>query len=358
MKAWRVESHGGIEVLQQKEIPTPVAGPGEARILVQAVSLNHMDLWVRKGVPGHRFPLPLTPGCDVAGRIESLGALTPTAQAALEARGLKIGGDVVMSAGVSCGACAACLGGRDFLCRAYGILGESRDGGLAEFMTVPIANLIPKPPTLTPEQAACLPVAFLTAWSMLVTKAQILPGQTLLALAGGSGVSIAALQIAKLLGATVVAAASTAEKRQKLLALGADHAIELKPGTFREGLKPVLTALGRKGFDIVLDHVGKETFSESLRALDWGGKLVTCGATSGGDAQVDLKLVFFKNLSILGTTMGSRADLFRIIELAGQGRLKAVIAQNFSWEELPQAHQALESRTLFGKAVLSRKAVG
>ncbi len=322
----------------------------EVRVRVEAVGLNHLDLWVRKGVPGHQFPLPLIPGCDVAGVIESLG---PGAESALASEGLKAGSPVVLNPGVSCGRCEQCLSGIDPLCRHYGILGEHRDGGCAELIVVPAANVIARPSSLSAVQAAALPIPFLTAWTMLTRKAETRPGDLVLIQAGGSGVSIAAIQIAKLLGATVVTTVGADDKVAKAKALGADHVIQYRAVPFRDEARKIAKGLGRAGYDIVVDHVGQDTLADSMKCLTWGGKLVTCGATSGGDAKLDLKAVFFKNLSILGSTMGSKGDFIRILKLVSEGKLKPVVDSTFALKDLRLAHEKLESRAAFGKIVVT-----
>lgn len=349
MKAWRIDRHGGPEVLIQKDLPLPSPGPMEVRLRVEAVGLNHLDLWVRKGVSGHKFPLPLTPGCDIVGVVDLFG---PGAEIALASDRIEQGSSVIVNPGTSCGRCEACLGGFDPLCPSYGILGETRDGGCAEYVVVPAANLIARPVALPPLEAASLPIAYLTAWTLLVRKAEIQPGQTILIHAGGSGVSIAAIQIAKMFGATVLTTVGSDEKMKKASELGADHVIHYRRGPFREEAKRIFSSMGKRGCEIVLDHVGSDTFNESLKCLTRGGKLVTCGATSGSKVEIDLKAVFFKNISILGTTMGSKADLIRIVQLVSQGKLNTVLDSVFPMDRLPDAFERLEQRSAFGKIVI------
>jgi NADPH:quinone reductase-like Zn-dependent oxidoreductase len=348
--AWRVSRHGGIDALESIDVATPLPGPMQVRVRVEAVGLNHLDLWVRKGVEGHKFPLPLIPGCDVAGVIDAFGE---GADQALAAESLKQGSAVVLNSGVSCGRCEQCLSGSDPLCRQYGILGEHRDGGCAEYIVVPCANVIARPASLTAVQAAALPIPFLTAWTMLVNKAQIRAGDLVLVQAGGSGVSIAAIQIAKLLGATVVTTVGADDKIAKAKTLGADHAIQYKKTPFRDEAKKIARSFGRSGYDIVIDHVGAETFSDSVKSLTWGGKLVTCGATSGSAVEVDLKAIFFKNISIMGSTMGSKGDFLRLVRLVAEGKLKPVVDSTFAMKDLRAAHAKLESREAFGKIVMT-----
>lgn len=351
MKAWVVEKHGGPEVIKRIDTPHPVPGPMEALIQVEAVGLNHLDLWLRNGVPGHQFHLPMTPGGDITGKIVSFGPGAQKVAAQLNAQ-LQEGAPVILNAGTSCGACEACLGGFDPLCRHYGILGETRNGGCADQIVVPVTNLIPRPATLSATDGAALAIPFLTAWTMLHRKTQLRPGETVLIQAGASGVSVAAIQMAKLIGATVITTVGSDEKAQKAKNLGADFVINYKASVFKEEMKKVLSSLGKKGCEVVLDHVGADTFSDSLKSLAWGGRLATCGATSGGAVSIDLKQVFFKNISIFGTTMGSKADLIRIVQLVGEGKLKPVVDQIFPMADLPKAIQRLESRQAFGKVIL------
>jgi NADPH:quinone reductase-like Zn-dependent oxidoreductase len=352
MKAWLVEKHGGPEVLKRVDMTDPGVGPMEALVQVEAVGLNHLDLWLRKGVPGHKFHLPMVPGGDISGKIVAFG---PGISGAKDpATGLSVGEPVILNSGISCGRCEACLGGFDPLCRQYGILGETRNGGCADLIVVPVANLIPRPSSVSAIDGAALAIPFLTAWTMIHRKAKLRSGETILIQAGASGVSVAAIQMAKLIGATVITTVGSDEKAAKAKTLGADFAINYRKAPFREELKSILAKLGKKGCEVVLDHVGADTFGDSLKSLAWGGRLATCGATSGGPVSIDLKQIFFKNISILGTTMGSKADLIRIVQLVGEGKLKAIIDQVFPMAELPKAFEHLESRQAFGKIVLTQ----
>lgn len=352
MKAWQIQKHGGPEVLKSIEIAEPTPGPHEVLIRVEAVGLNHLDLWVRNGVPGHKFPLPLIPGCDISGVIEKWG---PGSEAALQSEGLEIGSPVVINPGISCGRCEACLGGFDPLCKTYGILGETQNGGCAEKVVVPIANVIARPLKVSPLEAASLPIPFLTAWTMLARKAKVQPGEVVLIQAGGSGVSVAAIQMAKMLGATVITTVGSEKKVEPAHRLGVDHVIQYKKTPFREEVRKILKSLNKKGCEVVLDHIGADTFSDSLKCLSWGGRLVTCGASSGAKVEIDLKPIFFKNISIFGSTMGSKADFIRILDWVATGKLKPVVDSVFSLSELPKAFAKLESRDIFGKVILETK---
>jgi NADPH:quinone reductase-like Zn-dependent oxidoreductase len=350
MNAWQIQTHGGLDQLKLVELPDPIPGPGQVRVRVQSVGLNHLDLWVRKGVPGHKFPLPLIPGCDISGSVDSYGPLNHDQEKTV----LPVGAPVIVSPGISCGVCEHCLGGFDPLCRGYELLGETIDGGCADYVVVPIANLILRPASLSASQAAALQIAFLTAWTMVQRKARVQPGELVLIQAGGSGVSVAAIQICKMIGAQVITTVGSDDKKAHALSLGADHVINYKTHGFRDEVKKIAASYGKKGCEVVIDHVGTDTLPESLKCLTWGGRLTLCGATTGSDLQLDLKQVFFKNLSILGTTMGSKADLIEIVKLAGLGKLKPVIDSEFMMTDLPKAHAKLESRTVFGKVIVKQ----
>ena len=340
MRAVVVREHGGPETLQISDVPEPEARAGEAVVAVRAVALNHLDVWVRRGVPGHKFPLPLIAGAEVAGVIASIGENTA---------GWKAGDEVLVAPGVSCGVCIACLGGNDPLCPAFGIFGETRNGGCAERIVVPIRNLLRKPSRLSFEEAAALPLDMLTAWHMLVARAQLRPGEIVLVQAGGSGVGSAGIQIAKLWGATVYATAGTDDKCERARDLGADVTINYRDKDF---LGEVRALTGKRGVDVVFEHVGGETFEKSLRALAKGGRLVTCGSTSGGDATINIRLVFFKLLSILGSTMGSIAELHEILRHVEAGKLRPVVDRVMPLDAIAEAHRVLEERRAFGKIVL------
>jgi len=310
-------------------------------VRVRAVGLNHLDLWVRKGVPGHTFPLPIVPGCDVAGVIDAVGPGVV---------GVAAGDEVVVAPGISCGRCPSCRAGEDALCRSYGILGESQDGGCQEQLVVQDVGVFPKPPSLDWTEAAAVPLTFLTAWHMLSARARVQAGDKVLVHAAGSGVSTAAIQIAKLLGARVITTAGTDEKCAGAIALGADEAVNYRSEDFVAAARRFS---GNRGVDVVVDHVGADTFERSLRCLARGGRYVTCGATSGYEMKTDFRPVFFKSLSILGSTMGGAHELARVLGLVAAGRLRPVVNRVFSLAEVADAHRYLETRTAFGKIVLT-----
>ncbi len=341
MRAVVVREHGGPEALILEDRPVPEPGPGEARVRVEAVALNHLDIWVRRGVPGHPFPLPIVPGCDIAGTVDLLGPGASTA--------LRPGDPVLVAPGISCGSCAQCSHGDDHLCRRYGILGETRDGGCAGFAVVPAVNLLPAPAGLPLERAAALPLVFLTAWHMLVHRARVQPGEEVLIHAGGSGVSSAAIQIARLLGARVYTTVGSDGKAAKARDLGADAVINYRTTDFPAEIRRLT---GKRGVDVVVDHVGPDTWEGSVRSLAKGGRLVTCGSTSGFEVRTDQRFIFFKNISVLGSTMGSRGELHDILRLVAQGRLHPVVDAVLPMAEVAEAHRRLEARDVFGKLVL------
>ncbi len=341
MRALRIREHGGFDRLLFEEIPVPEPGPGEVRVRVRASGINHLDLWVRRGVPGHAFPLPITPGCDAAGTVDRTGP---------GVRGWKEGDAVVVAPGLSCGSCSPCLSGQDQLCREYGILGETRDGAHAPFVVVPARNLMARPSNLDDAQAGCFALTFLTAWHMLFARAGLRAGETILIHAAGSGVSSAAIQMARLAGAHIIATAGTPEKLTRASALGATDVINYQESDFS---KEVRRLAGRRGVDVVFDHVGSATFGPSLRLLAKGGRYVFCGATSGFDLAADFRPIFFKNLSILGSTMGSQGELRQVRDLVEAGHLLPVVDRVLPLEQAGEAHRLLEERRVFGKVVLT-----
>lgn len=340
MFGFRVEKHGGPEVLQWKQLPDPAAKPGQVLLKVAAVGVNHLDVWVRKGVPGHVFPLPLIPGSDIVGTVVDEG---PGVDHVDRSR------RYFVAPGYSCGRCESCLAGEHQLCRRFGIFGESCDGGYAELVAVPAVNLIPAPSFLSDAEVASFPLAFLTAWHMLVARARIRPGMWVLVHAASSGVSGAAIRIARLFGASTIATASTPEKMEYARQIGTDFVIDY---TRQDFLKEVRRITSREGVHVVVDHVGRTTWQQNLGCLRKGGTLVFCGATSGALVETDLKLVFFKNISLLGSTMGSLGEMLEIARLFDSRRLMPLPLRSMPVVEAPEAHALLEERKAMGKLVL------
>src|SRR6185437_10359151 len=341
MKAVIFEQHGGPEVLKFTDVPDPKIKPNEVLVEVRACALNHLDVWVRNGLPGIKIPLPHIPGDDIDGVVRDVGELVTWANA---------GDEVMIQPGVACGHCAECLAGRDNMCDDYDIIGYRRDGGYAEFVAVPGVNVIPKPKNLSWPEAAALPLVTLTAWHMLVTRANIQPGEDVLIHAAGSGVGSVGIQIAKLRGARVLTTASSDEKLAKARELGADETINY---TRDDWPKEVKRLTNGRGVDVVFEHTGAATWPGSILSLKKGGRLVTCGATSGFDAKTDLRHVFYRHLTILGSMMGSKADLLAAMKFIESGQIRAVVDRTLPLSDARKAHKLIEDRAQFGKLVLT-----
>ncbi len=338
MKAVRFHAHGGPGVLQHEEVPEPIPGPGEALVRVRACALNHLDLWQRRGMERVKIQFPHISGADVAGEVVS----SPDGEFAAGRR-------VMLQPGISCGRCVACLDGRDNECPTYDVLGYRSDGGYAEYVKVPVQNLIAIPDAIGFVEAAAFPLAFLTAWHMLVTRARLRAGEDVLVLGAGSGVGQAAIQIAWRHGARVFATAGTDEKLASARQLGAyevvNHTTDDVPKRIRE-------FTDGRGVDIVFEHVGTATWERSLKCLVRGGRLVTCGATTGHEARIDLRFLFGRQLSLLGSYMGRKGELLRAAPFFFAGELRSVVDRTYPLAEAAQAHRRLEAREQFGKIVL------
>jgi NADPH:quinone reductase-like Zn-dependent oxidoreductase len=339
MKAVRFYQHGGPEVLRYEEVPPPEISAGEALVRVRACALNHLDLWARQGLRRVHIPLPHISGSDVAGVVE-----------ACDTSGVVIGQRVMLQPGVSCGRCVACLSGRDNECASYEVLGyRNHPGGYAELVKVPVQNLIPIPDEVDFVRAAAFPLTFLTAWRMLVTRARIARGDDVLVLSAGSGVGQAAIQIARWHGARVFATAGSAGKLASARSLGADEVINHYEEDIAEEIKRLTN---RRGVDVVIEHVGEATWPKSVRSLARGGRLVTCGATTGGQGSLDLLVLFSKQLTIMGSYMGTKGELLRAAELFFAGHLRPIVDRVFPLQEAASAHRHLEESAQFGKIVL------
>jgi NADPH:quinone reductase-like Zn-dependent oxidoreductase len=340
MKAVVFERFGGPEVLELREVPEPSPKPDEVLVEVKACGINHLDLWVRQGLRGLDIEMPHILGNDVVGVAREVGAVV---------RHVKPGDRVLVCPTLSCGACAQCHAGDDNLCRQYDVIGRRRNGGYAERVAVPGVNCLPYPENLDWTDAAAVPLVFLTAWHMLVGRAAIKPGEDCLVIGGGSGVGSAAIQIARMLGARVIATAGGAAKLDRLRALGAhevvDHASEDIPARVRD-----LTA--KKGVEVVFEHVGGAVFEQAVGTLARNGRLVTCGATTGGKVNLDLNLLFGKHLALFGSWMGRRAELVEVLRFIGDGRLMPVVDSVLPLAEARRAHERIEAREHFGKVVL------
>jgi NADPH:quinone reductase-like Zn-dependent oxidoreductase len=341
VKAVLIRRHGDIEVLEIADLPRPKVDFGQVLLRVKAAGMNHLDTWVRRGLPGMALPLPMIPGADAAGVIEEVGPGVV---------GWKTGDRAFVSPGFSCGRCIECDSGWEPLCKDYGLIGEHRSGTQAEFVALPEANVMPLPDGLSFEEGAAFPLVFLTAWHMLIGRARVRVGEDVLVHAGGGGVGTAAIQIARLHGARVITTVGSDQKIPHVKTLGADEAINYRKADF---LDAVRRWTGRRGVDVVIENVGQETWEKSLKALARGGRMVTCGATSGYQGSTDIRYVFSKGLSILGSTMGSRAELSRLARFVGERRLKPVIDRVLPLEKVADGHRAMAERSLFGKIILT-----
>jgi len=341
MKAIVFHQHGDPSVLHYTDVNEPHLRHNEVLVKVHACALNHLDLWVRRGLPGVPIPLPHIPGSDIAGEVVKVGPDVHT---------VHIGQKVLLAPGVTCGKCPACLGGRDNLCRDYTNLGYMIDGGCAEYVRCPDVNCMPYPENLDWVHAAAIPLVFLTAWHMLVNRAQLRPGDTALIIGAGSGVGSAAIQIAKYFGAYVISTAGSDEKLAKAKEIGADDVIHHK---IMHISKEVRRLTNNRGVDVVFEHVGVATWDESVKSLALGGRLVTCGCTTGYDAKLDLRFLFSRQLSIVGSYMGSKDELRTVLRLAALGRLTPVVDKVWPLHECIAAHTYLEKGKQFGKIVLT-----
>lgn len=326
----RIEQHGGAEALKAVTLDPEPASPGQVRVRVTHVGLNHLDVWVRRGVPGHRFPLPLIPGSDIAGVREDTGEAV-----------------VVFPAQVDLTDGPA-LAGRPDLSRTYRIRGEGTDGGCREALWVHPHELLPIG-RLEPAQAASMPLSLLTAWHMLIGRAGLQPGDRVLVHGGAGGVGSLAIQVAVAAGARVVATASAPDKRALCAQLGAEEVY-----AYDEVLDGVKRWTDRQGVDVVVDHVGEATWDLSMRAVRWGGTVVTCGATTGHEVTLNLRILFFKQLSLLGSTMGTHDELRRAWELVQAGRIRPVVDEVGSMRRLYDAQRLLEERKVRGKVVVAQ----
>ncbi len=341
MKAVLLPRYGGPEVLEfVADHPEPVPGPDEVLVHVHAASLNHLDLTVRKGLPTLKLTLPHILGADVAGEVAQVGS---------DVTGFEPGDRVVANPGLTCGHCEFCVAGDDSLCPDYKILGEHVPGTYAEYVAVPARNLLAIPVDMDWVPVAAAPLVFMTAWRLLVTRAAIRPGEDVLVLGAGSGLSTAAIQIAKLAGCTVYTTSSSDAKLKRAKELGADVVVNYKEMAWS---KAVWELTGKRGVDVVLDHVGEATFKDSVRTLRKGGRLVIPGATTGSMPQLDLRYLFWRQLSVLGSTMANRREFEEVMKLVFMGRLKPVVDRVFPLEEAADAHAYLEKGEQFGKVVL------
>ena len=335
-----LHEHGEVDRLQVVDMDEPVPGPGEVKVRIEACALNHLDIWVRLGGRPVPIPMPHVSGCDIAGTVSAVGE---------GVTGIEIGRRVIVAPGLSCGRCEYCLADNDSACAEFKIMGFQVQGGYAEYAIAPARNLIPVSGRWSLAEWASIPLVFLTAWHILFRRAGLRCGETALVQAGGSGVGIAAIQVAKLAGARVITTVGSEKKIDAAKALGADEVINYRDKDFVE---ETLRLTKRRGADVVIDHIGGETFSRSLNALAKTGRLANCGITTGAEVTFNLLHLFAKQQTILGSYMGSLGELKTVIRLAEEGKFRPVVDRVFPLEEARAAQQRMLDRANFGKIVL------
>jgi len=340
MKAARIHQHGGSDVLAYEDAPEPKIQANQVLVRVRACALNHLDLFVRAGLPGLSLSMPHVLGSDIAGEIVEVGALCER---------VKPGWRVLLSPGMSCRQCEQCLSGNDNLCRRYTVFGYTADGGDCELLAAPEYTAIPIPNDLSFDEAAAAPLVFLTAWHMLMSRARLQPGEDVLVLGASGGVGSAAIQIARMFQCRVIATAGGEEKLAKARALGATHVID----HYRQDLAAEVKQItGKRGVDVVVEHVGTATWTRSLESLGPAARLVTCGATTGYDARIDLRHLFFKQWSVLGSFMGTMGELHQVLKFVFRKQLRPVIDRVYPLADIRAAHDRLERREQFGKVIV------
>ena len=342
MKALAFHEFGGPDKLKYEDVPDPKIKPNEVLVRVRACALNHLDLFVREGIPALKTPLPFWTGCDIAGEVAEVGA---------EVQGVKPGTRVAVNPNLTCGRCEFCAQGEDSLCVRYGILGEHVLGGLAEYVVVRGDNVLPLPASVSFEAAASFVLTNMTAWRMVVTQGQVRPGQDVLVIGVGGGVSSTAVQIARLCGARVIVTSSDDAKLEKAKALGAEVGINYKKNP--DWAKQVFEATAKRGVDVVIENVGAATWKDSIRSLKGGGRLVTCGSTSGPVGETIIPLVFWKQVHLIGSTMANRKEFHDVMGQFFAGRLKAIIDEVVPLKDGAAAQQRLAEGKQFGKIVLT-----
>ncbi len=340
MKAIRIHEHGGTDRVIVDEMAAPSPGARQVLVRIKATSINHLDIWVRYGLPNLNPPLPMILGSDGAGIVAEIGS---------EIADLKVGDRVLVSPGKSCGVCRDCMSGHDNLCRSYQILGEHCDGTDAEYVSINRQDVIKLPESVAFLDAAASSLVFVTAYQMLVEKANVQPFEDVLVLGASSGVGTAAIQIAKLFKARVIAVAGSEVKLEKARQLGADETINYNSERIFEAVRRLTQ---KKGVEIVFENTGAATWKESIFSAARGGRIVTCGATTGPESITDLRYVFSRQLTIYGSTMGSKSLLFTMLDLMKRNEFKSVIHEALPFTEVRKGHEIIEKRQQFGKVVL------
>jgi len=341
MKAVLFHTHGGLEVLEYSDFPTPEPGDGQVLVKLEAAALNRVDLWTRNGWPGIKLEYPHIPGSDGAGTVAGLGACVS---------GWNIGDRVVINSNLGCGHCPACIAGQDNRCRDWHLLGETVRGTYAQYVVVPATNLYLIPVDIEPRIAAAAALVFHSAWHSLIVRGGLRAGECVLVVGASGGVNTASIQIAKLAGATVYVVGSGSEKLKLAESLGADHLIDRSKD--ENWSETVYNLTGKRGVDVVVDNVGT-TFPLSFRAAARGGRILTVGNSGGAKFEIDNRFIFGKHLSILGSSMGTRADFATVIDLVFEGKLKPVMDRDFPLREARFAQEHLEQGEQLGKITLA-----
>ncbi len=339
MKAAIFRQHGGPEVVEIADVPRPRTPAGHVLVAVAAAAMNHLDLWARRGLPGLRLELPHIGGSDIAGSVEELGD---------GCDGPPVGTRVLVNPSLWCGRCEWCERGEESLCESYRIIGEHLNGGFAEYVAVPAVNVLPIPDELSFQAAAAVPLVYQTAWRGLMNRAKLCPGETVLVTGASGGVSTAAIQIAKLAGARVFAVTRGVENVRRVEELGADEVVDREVTNFS---KHIWEATDRRGVDVVFDSVGEAIWPDAMRALARNGRLVTYGATTGPQGQIDIRLAFWKQLQVIGTTMSSQSEFTDVMTLVFQEKLAPIIDVVWPLDRARDGHQRLEAGQGFGKIV-------
>lgn len=340
MKAVVFREHGGVDTLTYTDMEKPKISPYEVLVKVKACALNHLDIWVRQGLPGVEIPMPHILGCDIAGEV---------AEAGMEVKNFRPGDKVIIAPGVRCRKCVYCITNNDSMCSGFKIMGFQVQGGYAEFARAHVDNIIPISHKLSFEEWAAVPLVFLTAWHMLITRGQLKPGENVLIHAAGSGIGSAAIQIARLAGAHVITTARGKEKLEKAKQWGADEVVDYSKEDYKER---VLSITNNRGVDLIFEHIGPDTWEKNLQCLAKGGRMVVCGATSGPKVSLELRFLFMKQHAILGCYMGSKKELLDVLTLVESGKLKPVMDSTFPLKEAAAAQQKMLNRENFGKIVL------
>ncbi len=340
MKAVVFRENGGVDKLIYTDMEKPTVSPYEVLVKVHASALNHLDIWVRQGLPGAEIPMPHISGSDVAGEVAEVG---------MEVKKFKVGDKVLIAPGVRCRKCVYCITNRDSMCDSFKIMGFQVQGGYAEYARAHVDNIIPISQKYSFEEWAAIPLVFVTAWHMLITQGQIKPGENVLIHAAGSGIGSAAVQIARLAGTRVIATARGSEKIEKAKRLGADEVIDYSQENYVEKVKLLTNG---KGADVIFEHIGPDTWEKNLQCLAKGGRMVVCGATSGPKITMEIRLLFMRHYSIIGCYMGSKKELLDVLNLVEMGRLKPVIDSIFPLKDAAAAQQRMLNRENFGKIVL------